>query len=136
MNKKQAFLKTLKSMKELLPMLFAILLIISLLKTSWLISWVVQHLNNSILWVIIADLVGSISAWSAVNSYIIVKGLWDFSQYMLLWTVFMISWVTIWVVQMPFEAKYFWKKFTIIRNVLAFLLAIVAWYLICFLFSL
>ena len=136
MDKKQAFFKTIKSIRELIPMLLAILLLISLLKTSWLISWIVKHLNNDIFWVIVADLAGSISVWSAINSYIIAKNLWNFSQYMLLWTVFMISWVTIWIIQMPLEAKYFWKKFTITRNILAFLLAIAAWYLVYFLFNL
>ena len=133
---KKALRKTLKSILDLLPMMLGILLLISFLKTSWIIEYVVHVVKDNFIGVIIADFAWAISAWNFINSYIIVKKLWDFSSYMLIWTVFMISWVTIWLVQLPLEAKYLWKKFAIIRNILAFVFSILAAYVVVYLFKL
>ena len=136
MNKyKQSFIKTIKWIKDFLPLLIAILLLISIIKTLWVFDYLNGYIENSFFWVFIADLVGSISAWNAINSYIIADSLGSFKENILIITVFLISWITVWIIQIPIEINYFGKNFTIIRNIISFIFAIIWAYLIYFLMN-
>jgi hypothetical protein len=136
MNKyKQSFVSTINWLKELLPLLIAILLLISIIKTLWFFNYLSNHIENNFLWVFISDLLGSISAWNALNSYVIADSIGNFKENILVITVFLISWVTVWIIQLPAEIYFFWKKFALIRNSISFVFAFVWAYLVYFLIN-
>ena len=133
---KKSFIQTLNWFKVLIPMLIAIVLLISMIKQSGFFEFIVKYVHNDIYGVIFSDILWSISVWNAINSYIIASSFKNVHSYILVITTFLIAWVTVGLIQMPAETYYFGKKFTIIRNILSFLFAILWAYLIYFLCSL
>ena len=131
----KTFKQTLMWFKELIPMLFWILLLISMLKELSLFSYLSNYLDNNFISIIIADIFGSISAWSTINSYIIANSFWSINENTLIITAFLISWITVWFIQIPAEIYFFGKKFTIIRNIISFIFAIIWAYIIYFLMN-
>ena len=133
---KKSFIQTLNWFKVLIPMLIAIVLLISMIKQSGFFEFIVKYVHNDIYGVIFSDILWSISVWNAITSYIIADGFWKINSHILVITTFLIAWVTVGLIQIPAETYYFGKKFTIIRNILSFLFAILWAYLIYFLCSL
>ncbi len=134
-NTQKTFKQTLVWFKELIPMLLWILLLISILKELSLFSYLSNYLDNNFISIIIADIFGSISAWNTINSYIIANSFWNINENILIITVFLISWITVWFIQIPAEIYFFGKKFTIIRNIISFIFAIIWAYIIYFLMN-
>ena len=132
-NIKPIFKQTLLWFKELMPILLGILLLISILKELWLFIYLGNYLNNNFVSILMSDLFGSISAWNTINSYIIANSFWNINDKLLIITTFLISWTTVWLIQMPAEIYFFGKRFTIIRNIISFIFAIIAAYIIYFL---
>ena len=132
---KKNLLKTLMWFKEMVPMLFGILLLISMFKELGLFKYLANYLGDSFFSVIIADIFGSISAWSTINSYIIADSLGNLQDNMLVITTFLIAWITVWFIQIPAEIYFFGRKFTVIRNITSFIFAIIAAYIIYFLMN-
>ena len=134
-NIQKTFKQTLIWFKELIPMLLWILLLIAMLKELSLFSYLSNYLDNNFISIIIADIFGSISAWNTINSYIIANSFWNLETNILIITVFLISWITVWFIQIPAEIYFFGKKFTIIRNIISFIFAIIWAYIIYFLMN-
>lgn len=132
-NIKKSLKQTLMWFKELLPMLLGILLLISMFNQLWVFNYLNDYLSNDLISVFLADIFWSILAWSTINSYVIANSFWDINNNMLVITVFLISWITVWIIQIPAEIYFFGKKFALIRNWIAFIFAIIATYLIYFL---
>ncbi|MEJ2267866.1 MAG: hypothetical protein P8X70_02205, partial [Nanoarchaeota archaeon] len=68
---------------------------------------------------------GSISAGSPITSYIIGGELLKRGTSLIPVTAFIVAWVTVGIIQIPIESKTLGKKFTILRNSLAFISAII-----------
>jgi uncharacterized membrane protein YraQ (UPF0718 family) len=135
-NIKKTFFQTLNWFKELIPMLLGIIIIVAMLKQAWIFESISKYINNNFWWVVLADIFWSISVWNTINSYIIADSFWKIDNYILVITAFLISWVTVWIIQIPAESYFFGKKFVILRNILSFLFAIVGAYLVYFLYNL
>ncbi len=135
-NTKKAFLKTIKWFKELLPILFWVIILISMLKESWLFEYMTGYLSNNFKSALLVDLVWSLSVGNIINAYIIAHNFWDLNEYILVISTFLIAWMTVWFIQIPAEIHYLWKKFTIVRNILSFSFSIVGAYLVYFLYNL
>lgn len=133
---KKVLIQTWLWFKELLPLLVWIVLIISMLKVSWLINSIVWYLPDNFLGVLVADVVGSLTTWNAINSYIIASSFWKLDQHILVISAFLIAWVTVWIIQLPAEMYFFWKKFAITRNLLSFVFVIIGAYLIYYFYFL
>jgi uncharacterized membrane protein YraQ (UPF0718 family) len=129
-NIKKTFFQTLNWFKELIPMLFWIIVIVAMLKQAWVFENLAKYINNNFIWVILADVFGSISVGNTINSYIIADSFWSVSDYILVITAFLISWVTVGIIQIPAESYFFGKKFTITRNIISFVFAILGAYLV------
>jgi hypothetical protein len=129
-NIKKTFFQTLNWFKELLPMLLWIIIIVAMLKQAWIFEELAWYINNDFIWVILADLFGSISVGNTINSYIIADSFWSISDYTLVITAFLISWVTVGIIQIPAESYFFGKRFVIIRNIISFVFAIFWAYLV------
>jgi hypothetical protein len=70
-------------------------------------------------------LVGSISGGNPITSYIIGGELRQQGVSMLAITAFIVSWVTVGIIQMPAEALMLGKRFAIVRNAVSFFISIV-----------
>jgi len=129
-NIKKTFFQTLNWFKELIPMLFWIIIIVAMLKQAWVFENLANYINNDFIWVILADIFGSVSVGNTINSYIIADSFWSISDYILVITAFLISWVTVGIIQIPAESYFFGKRFTITRNIISFVFAIFGAYLV------
>ena len=129
---KKNLINTLMWLKDLIPMLLGILLLISMLRELWFFTMISPYLEENFLWILFSDLFWSISLWSAINSYVIADSIWNLEQNMLIITAFLISWVTVWIIQLPAEMYFLGKRFALIRNILSFMFAIVWSYIVYF----
>lgn len=134
-NIKQTFKQTLFWFNQIIPLLFGILLLISMFKEIWIFNYLSNYLSNNFLSVIIADIFGSIYAWNAINSYVIADSIWNIEDNIIVITTFLISWVTVWFIQIPAEIYFFGKYFTFTRNIISFIFAIFWAYIIYFLMN-
>ena len=71
----------------------------------------------------IGNLIGSISTGNPINSYIIGGELLGHGVSLFAVTAFIVSWVTVGIIQFPAEAAILGKKFAFARNLLSFILA-------------
>ena len=135
-NFRKIFFQTLNWFKELIPMLVWIIIIVAMLKQWWFFNYIGKYISDNFLGILLSDIFGSVSAWNTINSYIIANSFWKIDNYILVITTFLIAWTTVWVIQLPAESYFFWKKFAIIRNILSFVFAIIWAYLVYFLYNL
>lgn len=123
---KSAALKSAKSLGKTAPAIFGVILLISLISALIPKSFYSKiFINNIILDSIIGALVGSISAGNPVTSYILGGELLDQGVSLIAVTAFLVAWVTVGIVQLPAEATILGKRFTILRNLTAFIFAII-----------
>ena len=80
--------------------------------------------NNFILDPIFGSFFGSIFAGNPVVSYIFAGELLKQGISLIAITAFIVSWVTVGIIQIPAESAILGKKFTILRNLSAFIFAI------------
>ena len=123
---KQSNKAAFKAFSNVLPIIFGILLLISIL-TNTIPSSFYQGLftGNTLLDSLIGDILGSILLGNPVTGYIISNELLTNGVSLIAVTTFMVAWVTVGIVQSPVEAKALGKQFTIIRNLSAFVMAMI-----------
>lgn len=143
-NTKRANIKKIfmKSWKQSLmgfwtnvPILLGVILLISIFQ-QYLSFDFLTHIDNQFLAAFVANVLWSISTGNPINSYIIAIGIGNLGLYTFIISVFLITWVTVGIVQLPAESFYFGKKYAITRNLLAFIFAFVWGYLIYLLYIL
>lgn len=134
MNFKKNFKQTMAWLMQNFPIIVGILLLISILKNSWVFNFLFD-LDDSFLNILISNWIWSLAAWNPINSYILAWEIWDFENKIILISVFLISWVTVWFLQIPWEIYFLWKKFSILRNILSFIFSIIWWYLIFYFYN-
>jgi uncharacterized membrane protein YraQ (UPF0718 family) len=120
---KKATKKSLNGFKSIFILLLTVLLIISLIMKLVPIQYLLTLFQNK-LSIIFAPIIGSILAGNPITSYIIGAQLLENNISLIIITAFMVSWVTVGVVQMPIEIQTLGKKFSILRNISAFILSI------------
>jgi len=123
-NKK--IIKSAMSLWVAFPSILGVILLISLMlavipKTFYILIFS----KNIWLDIIIGGIAGSISAGNPITSYIIGGELLSQGVNLLVVTIFIVTWVTVGLIQLPAEIMFFGKKFAIYRNLLSFLFAIV-----------
>lgn len=122
---KIALKNTLNNIKNTLPVLLGVVLLI-----AWIITLVPSSLynkvftGNNIIDSFLGALVGSIAAGNPVNSYVIGIELLKQNVDLVAVTAFIISWVTVGVIQFPAEALLLGRKFALVRNIISFISAI------------
>jgi len=118
--------KTFFAFLEMLPLLLSILLLVSLFITVVPKSLYAKiFTKNTTLNSIIGAILGSVSAGQPVTSYIIGGELLKAGVSLIAVTSFIISWVTVGIIQLPAECYYLGKRFGFLRNFLSFIFAIV-----------
>ncbi len=118
----QAFYKSVKGFALNLPMLISVILLTGLFEVfitpDMLSSLFSGHAFYDTL---IGTVSGAVSTGQPFVSYLIGGELLDNGMSYYAVTAFVLSWVTLGVVQLPYEYSLFGGRFTLIRNLLAFI---------------
>lgn len=123
---KKASKKTLNSIVQTLPIILGVLMFIALVTTF--VSKDVYSMiftKNPVVDPLIGALFGSFAAGNALTSYVIGGELLTRGVTLVAITSFIVSWVTVGVVQFPAESMMLGKRFAVVRNVVSFLMSIV-----------
>lgn len=129
-------MKNLKGIVNLLPILLAVILLISIVN-----ALVPQNFYSNILTgnnfvdVLILDSLGSILAGNPITAYMISEELMKSSVSLFLITAFILAWTTVGVIQFPAESILMGKKFALVRNIVAFIFAIIVSYSSVFIYE-
>ena len=122
---KESARKTLNSFKQSIPILIGVLLMLSLVNIAVPKEFYSKiFTGNKLVDPFIGALLGSIAAGNPITSYVIGGELKNQGVSMVAVLAFILSWVTVGVVQLPAESLMLGKKFAIIRNFMSFLMAI------------
>jgi len=123
---KDAVVRAGKGLWKAFPMILGTVLLISLISTLIPKSfYTVVFSKNTFLDSIIGSLVGSISAGNPITSYIFGGELLTQGVSLIAVTAFLVAWVTVGIIQLPAESTILGKKFALLRNISAFILAII-----------
>lgn len=124
---KQAVYKAGKALWRMAPVIIGTILLVSIANTLIPKSFYTAVFNgNLILDPFIGSLIGSILVGNPIVSYILGGELLNKGISLIAVTAFIVSWVTVGIVQFPAESSILGKKFAIIRNITAFILSIIA----------
>jgi len=126
LQQKPSFLKVLRksslSFFAMAPLLLGVIGLVGLfqiLVTPAMIASLFQ--GNSFLDTLIGTLTGSVAAGNPIVSYLIGGELLDQGISLYAVSAFILSWVTLGLVQLPAEIEIFGSRFTLYRNVLSFI---------------
>lgn len=121
-NIKDAFNKSLKGFLSMLPMLLAILLLLGIfdvyITKDILLSF---FISNNFIDTITGTLLGGVLTGNPMISYILGGELTDAGVSLYAVTAFILSWVTIGLVQLPAEVEIFGLRFTFYRTLFTFI---------------
>ena len=124
-NIKEAFNKSLKGFLSMLPMLLAILLLLGIfdvyITKDILLSF---FISNNFIDTITGTLLGGVLTGNPMISYILGGELTDAGVSLYAVTAFILSWVTIGLVQLPAEVEVFGLRFTFYRTLFTFITTI------------
>lgn len=123
---------TFAGFKQNIPIILWILLLIAIIKGLWFTEKI-AFLDNRFSHVVFWNILGSISAWNPINSYFLVSDIFDSQKNMIVIATFLIAWTTVGILQFPWESYFFWKRFSLLRNILSFIFAIIWGYIIGYL---
>jgi hypothetical protein len=123
---KKAFFDTTRSFKKSLPILMGVLMLLAL--GDALIPKQTYRFVFSGNWFFdpfLGAVLGSISGGHALTSYILGGELRNEGVSLLAITAFIVSWVTVGIIQLPAEAIMLGRRFAIVRNGVSFCTSIV-----------
>ena len=126
MDTRKSVKKALKSILFAIPIITGVIILLGLFNALFpkrYLSVIFRH--NSFTDPVIGSLLGSVFAGNPINSYIIGGEFLKQGISLVAVTAFLVSWITVGFVSLPAEIMFLGKKFSILRNVLAFLFSIV-----------
>jgi len=122
----QSAQKAIKGLWIAFPMILGTILLVSLISAIVPKSFYVSVFSkNFFLDSFIGSLVGSISAGNPITSYIFGGEMLSQGVGLVAVTAFLVSWVTVGLIQLPAESTILGKKFAILRNIVAFIFSII-----------
>ncbi len=119
-----SFKKAGKAFYNNLPVIIGVIMLIGLFKTfvsKEMISSV--FIGNMFSDTLLGSMIGSISAGNPITSYIIGGELLDEGVSLFAVTAFLVSWVTVGLIQLPAEINFLGKRFAVARNAISFILS-------------
>jgi len=123
---KESFLKAGRALGKVFPMILGTILLVSLISALIPESFYLSVFNKNIFFdSIVGSLIGSVSAGNPITSYIFGGEMLNQGVGLIAVTAFLVSWVTVGLIQLPAESLILNKKFAIIRNLSSFVFAIV-----------
>ncbi len=119
-----AIQRSWKQVLSMLPMMAGVVLLIGIFSSFVSRKFIASIFSGNIildtLWGVCA---GSVFAGNPINSYVIGGELLNQGVSLFAVTAFMLTWVTVGLVQLPAEIAALGRRFAIIRNVVCFILA-------------
>ena len=123
---KQAIIKAGKGLWNAFPMILGTILLISLISVIIPAPFYITIFSkSSFLDSFIGGIIGSISAGNPITSYIFGGEMLNQGVSLLAVTAFLVSWVTVGLIQLPAESIILGKKFAILRNITAFIFSVI-----------
>ncbi|RLJ00960.1 MAG: hypothetical protein DRP06_00590 [Candidatus Aenigmatarchaeota archaeon] len=123
---KESIANAARSIGNSLPVLTGVILLIGLIETFVPKSiYPTLFSNNVLLDPIIGSGLGSILIGNPVTSYVLGGELLLQGVSLVAVTAFIVSWVTVGLIQLPAEATLLGKKFAVARNILSFIFSII-----------
>jgi len=123
---KQALVKSAKTLYSAAPVLVGVILLVSLVNTLIPKSiYSVLFSKNLLLDSFIGGAIGSVLAGTPITSYVVGGELLAQGISLIAVTAFMVTWVTVGIVQLPAEIMLLGKRFAITRNIVSFVFAII-----------
>ncbi len=123
---KRSIINSARALWKSAPMIFGTILLVSLVSSIIPKSFYISVFSkNIILDSFIGSVVGSISMGTPIASYIFGGEMLAQGISLIAVTSFLVAWVTVGVIQLPAESQILGKKFALIRNISAFVLAII-----------
>jgi len=136
-NLKDSVSKSAKSLGNTIPVLAGVILLVGLANTLIPKSLYSSIFSNNLFFdSIIGSGLGSILAGNPITSYILGGEFLNQGISLVAVTAFLVSWVTVGLVQLPAESLLLGKKFAILRNILSFVFSILVAIITVFLVSL
>ncbi len=128
-KQKATFLQILKrsavGFASMLPMILGVVGLVGLFQTLITPELLSSFFTGNVLYdTLVGTVAGGIAAGQAMVSYIIGGELLKEGISMYAVSAFVLSWVTLGVVQLPLEVEVLGMRFTVLRNVLAFVFTI------------
>jgi uncharacterized membrane protein YraQ (UPF0718 family) len=121
----QAAINSSKPFYRMIPMIVGIVLLISYINVVVPKEALVSiFTGNTLIDPLIAGVFGSILAGNPITSYILGGEFLNLGISLIAITAFLVSWVTVGMIQFPAESYMLGKKFAITRNVLSFIFSI------------
>lgn len=121
-----SFYKAFKSIAEMFPLLFGIILLLGLVRTLISKKIISSLFMGKLLQdTVIGSIIGSVAAGNPITSYIIGGELLERGVSLFAVTSFIVAWVTVGAVQLPAEAVILGRRFAFTRNILSFIFSIV-----------
>lgn len=134
---KEAFLKTLNGFWQFLPIIFGVIMLVSLSIVAIPKTFYTDiFTGNKIMDPLFGAIFGSIASGNPITSYIIGGELLKQGVSLIAITAFILAWVSVGIIQLPAESLMLGRKFAITRNVVSFLTALVVAILTIFTLSL
>ncbi len=122
---KRAFIKSWRSYQNSLPILIGTLLLLNLVENFFNGKYEQLFTGDYLRDTVIGALAGSVSFGIPLTSYIIGGELYKEGISLLAITAFIMTWTTVGVVMLPWEAVNLGKRFAIVRNLVNFVFAII-----------
>jgi len=120
-----AIRKALRQLASMLPILVGVVLLIGLVRATVPPSAVLAVFNgNTLRDTFLGSVMGSVLAGNPINSYVIGEQLLRDGVSLYAVGAFVVTWVTVGVVQLPAESIALGRRFALYRNGLAFLVSI------------
>lgn len=126
-----AFKKTIASFNSSIPLLVGILLLLGIAQAVIPETYYGAIFTGNIFYdPLIGATIGSFMAGNPITSYLIGGEFLGQGISMIAVTAFILSWVTVGLIQMPVEMMMMGKRFALFRNFLAFVSAIIIAFLV------
>ncbi|MEA3329954.1 MAG: hypothetical protein U9Q06_04390 [Nanoarchaeota archaeon] len=123
---KEAVLKAGRGLWNSFPMILGTVLLVSLMSILIQKSFYMSVFSKNVfLDSLMGSLIGSISAGNPIVSYIFGGEMLKQGVGLIAVTAFLVSWVTVGIIQFPAESAILGKKFAVLRNILSFIFAII-----------
>ena len=120
-----SFRSAFNSFTVTLPLLLGVILLLGLFRTFISKQMIQSVFTGELLQdTIIGAVIGSVSAGNPITSYIIGGELMKEGVSLFAVTAFIVTWVTVGIVQFPAEAASLGRRFACVRNILGFVLSI------------
>jgi len=126
MDIKQAIRQAGKMLWRAFPLILGTIILVSIINVIIPKSFYSLIFQGNYLDPVIGAVAGSILAGNPVTSYILGGEFLNNGISLIAVTAFILAWVTVGIIQLPAESFLLGKKFAIIRNIISFILAIIA----------